>query len=120
MLGAAQSGLAVLPQFSFPLVLANCETTLPVCRSSVPNPSLWWRLVSTTTLFAPRLGVAYASHAHPSMGPFRVLGGSRFGVSSMGVDPRICQTFAASPAEPGELPFWFRRKIEGRDGSKGA
>jgi hypothetical protein len=25
-----------------------------------------------------------------------------------GVDPRICQTFAASPAEPGELPFWFR------------
>ena len=26
-----------------------------------------------------------------------------------GIDPRICQTFAASPAEPGELPFWFRR-----------
>jgi hypothetical protein len=26
----------------------------------------------------------------------------------MGVDPWICQTFAASPAEPGELPFWFR------------
>jgi len=22
-------------------------------------------------------------------------------------DPRICQTFAASPAEPGELPCWF-------------
>ena len=25
-----------------------------------------------------------------------------------GVDRRICQTFAASPAEPGELPCWFR------------
>jgi hypothetical protein len=25
-----------------------------------------------------------------------------------GADRRICQTFAASPAEPGELPFWFR------------
>ena len=24
-----------------------------------------------------------------------------------GFDPRICQTFAASPAEPGELPCWF-------------
>ena len=25
-----------------------------------------------------------------------------------GVDLLICQTFAASPAEPGELLFWFR------------
>jgi hypothetical protein len=25
-----------------------------------------------------------------------------------GVDPLICQTFAASPAETGELLFWFR------------
>src|SRR5258708_19878724 len=25
-----------------------------------------------------------------------------------GVDRRICQTFAASPAEPGELPLGFR------------
>jgi hypothetical protein len=25
---------------------------------------------------------------------------------SGGVDRRICQTLAASPAEPGELPFW--------------
>ncbi len=23
------------------------------------------------------------------------------------MDPLICQTFAASPAEPGELPFWL-------------
>jgi hypothetical protein len=23
------------------------------------------------------------------------------------MDFLICQTFAASPAEPGELPFWF-------------
>jgi len=26
-----------------------------------------------------------------------------------GVDRRICQTFAASPAEPGELPLGFRK-----------
>src|SRR5215467_3264218 len=29
-----------------------------------------------------------------------------------GVDCWICQTFAASPAEPGELPLWFRLKPE--------
>ena len=28
-----------------------------------------------------------------------------------GVDLLICQTFAASPAEPGELLFWFRSAI---------
>jgi hypothetical protein len=30
------------------------------------------------------------------------------GYGAGGVDRRICQTFAASPAEPGELPCWFR------------
>jgi hypothetical protein len=40
-----------------------------------------------------------------------VLGCSRFGVSwPDGVDRRICQTFAASPAEPGELPLGFRNR----------
>jgi len=34
--------------------------------------------------------------------PFRVLGGARFGVSS--VDSLKRQTFAATPAEPGGLP----------------
>jgi hypothetical protein len=28
-----------------------------------------------------------------------------------GVDPRVSQTFAASPAKPGELPFWFRNRV---------
>ena len=43
--------------------------------------------------------------------PLRVLGGSPFESRRWtgGIDPRICQTFAASPAEPGELPFWFSR-----------
>ncbi|HTT24340.1 MAG TPA: hypothetical protein VMG82_35780, partial [Candidatus Sulfotelmatobacter sp.] len=39
----------------------------------------------------------------PSRTPFRVLGGSRLGVSAM--DSGICQTSTASPAEPGGLPF---------------
>jgi hypothetical protein len=30
-----------------------------------------------------------------------------------GVDPRICQTFAASPAEPEELPLWFSTSSAG-------
>src|SRR5204863_8588983 len=34
--------------------------------------------------------------------PFRVLGGSRKGASS--IDPRNCQTSDASPAQPGGLP----------------
>ena len=33
---------------------------------------------------------------------------SEFRRWSGGVDRRICQTFAASPAEPGELPLGFR------------
>ena len=35
------------------------------------------------------------------------------GYGAGGVDPRICQTFAASPAEPGELPLWFSRFVPG-------
>jgi hypothetical protein len=31
-----------------------------------------------------------------------------------GADFGICQTFAASPAEPGELPCWFSEKISRR------
>ena len=38
----------------------------------------------------------------PSRTPFRVLGGSRLGVSAM--DSGICQTSTASPVEPGGLP----------------
>jgi|GEM_PF-2885943 len=34
------------------------------------------------------------------------------------MDPRKCQTSTASPAEPGELPFWFRvRYIETLNGN---
>src|SRR5437762_322315 len=47
---------------------------------------------------------------HPSMGLLFVCLAAHDSESrrwTPGVDPRICQTFAASPAEPGELPFWF-------------
>jgi hypothetical protein len=37
---------------------------------------------------------------------------SEFHRWSGGVDRRICQTFAASPAEPGELPCWFSVGIQ--------
>jgi hypothetical protein len=70
------------------------------------NPLLW-RFATSTSLFAPRLGVAYALTLSIDGTPFRVLGGSRFGISSIGADPRKCQTFAAFPAEPGELPSLF-------------
>jgi hypothetical protein len=40
-----------------------------------------------------------------------------------GFDFRKCQTVAASPAEPGELPFWFRLdrgEVDFCGGAKGA
>ena len=57
---------------------------------------------------APRSG---ASAFKPSIDaiPFVCLAVGRVAaIEPGGVDPRICQTFAASPAEPGELPLWFR------------
>jgi hypothetical protein len=41
------------------------------------------------------------------MPPFDCRSRMRVPVDGPGIDPRICQTFAASPAEPGELPFWL-------------
>jgi hypothetical protein len=46
--------------------------------------------------------------------PSRLLGGSRWGVSSM--DPCICQTSTASPAEPG-APGCTRLRLEAAPGS---
>src|SRR6516164_8814151 len=49
--------------------------------------------------------------------PFVCLAAHGFRASSMarGSDFGKCQTFAASPAEPGELPLWFRMRLaEGR------
>src|SRR5882724_473582 len=56
------------------------------------------------------LGVPQSPSSSIDEAPFRVLGGSRFRASSVGrcgFDFLKCQTFAASPAEPGELLFWF-------------
>ena len=40
---------------------------------------------------------------------------SEFRRWSGGVDHRICQTFAASPAEPGDLPLGFRMEVQVMD-----
>src|ERR1700737_4002557 len=51
-----------------------------------------------------------ASHRHRSIEPFFMSLAARdseFRRWSGRVDRRICQTFAASPAEPGELPLGF-------------
>jgi len=73
---------------------------------------------------APRSG---ASAFKPSIDaiPFVCLAVGRVAaIEPGGVDPRICQTFAASPAEPGELPLWFSRRyfapppFRKRNGSK--
>ena len=63
-----------------------------------------------TCVFVSPLG-----HSDPSTGfPFACLAalGSESRRWTEGVDPRICQTFAASPAEPGELPYLFRQLSE--------
>src|ERR1700730_12596217 len=52
------------------------------------------------------------SHRHRSIEPFFMSLAARdseFRPWSGRVDRRICQTFDASPAEPGELPLAFRR-----------
>src|ERR1700730_7604143 len=63
---------------------------------------------TASCITAPQSG---ASAFKPSIDaiPLRVLGGSPFESRRWtgGIDPRICQSFAASPAEAGELPFWF-------------
>src|SRR6202011_2961012 len=53
------------------------------------------------------------SHRHRSIEPFFMSLAARdseFRRWSGRVDRRICQTFAASPAEPGELPLGFSRQ----------
>jgi hypothetical protein len=56
------------------------------------------------------------SHRHRSIEPFFMSLAARdseFRRWSGRVDRRICQTFAASPAEPGELPLGFRSAVAG-------
>ena len=65
------------------------------------------------------------SHRHRSIEPFFMSLAARdseFRRWSGRVDRRICQTFAASPAEPGELPLGFRKASDvfqrAREGQK--
>src|SRR6266566_4884770 len=72
----------------------------------MPNRSL----VSYGTCY---LEARLSLHHHPSMKLPFVRGGSRFELHRWagGFDFLNCQTFAASPAEPGELLFWFRPRL---------
>src|SRR5260370_3933904 len=59
-----------------------------------------------------------ASHRHRSIEPFFMSLAARdseFRRWSGRVDRRICQTFAASPAEPGELPLGFSQHLASTD-----
>src|SRR5882757_3435990 len=61
------------------------------------------------------------SHRHRSIEPFFMSLAARdseFRRWSGRVDRRICQTFAASPAEPGELPLGFRTRTEAALGAR--
>jgi len=104
------------------LVLEPLEAACP-CRST--SPALLHRGNASTSCVEPDFlaraaALAYlhncttmwcvrfqAIHRYDSL---RMLGRSTGrGYGAGGVDRRICQTFAASPAEPGELPCWFSR-----------
>src|ERR1700732_3327579 len=101
--GAAQSGLSVSLWLGCPPPLRMPQH---VSKQSALSSLLGRSTASCIT--APQSG---GSAFKPSIDaiPLRVLGGSPFESRRWtgGIDPRICQTFAASPAEPGELPFWF-------------
>jgi exopolysaccharide production protein ExoZ len=67
-----------------------CKRLLPLPSTSIRFPSV----------------CSPARHSSPVNGP--------------GGDPRICQAFAASPAEPGELLFWFRSQADAPERTSGS
>jgi hypothetical protein len=86
------------------LACGGMKTTQP----SVPDPKPDAVSMGITLDFTARRVDGFGSDAGLRI-YFRVLGGPPFESRRWtgGIDPRTCQTFAASPAEPGELPFWF-------------
>src|SRR5258708_37901199 len=90
------------PQTKRPFGSVECSTPQDLvirCRLS----NLQFPAIALT-----RCGLA--SHRHRSIEPFFMSLAARdseFRRWSGRVDRRICQTFAASPAEPGELPLGF-------------
>src|ERR1700722_7442976 len=101
--GAAQSGLSMSHQTKRPFDSVECSTPHDLLiRCSLSN------------LQFPAIALTWCgltSHRHRSIEPFFMSLAARdseFRRWSGRVDRRICQTFAASPAEPGELPLGFR------------
>ena len=113
------------------LVLEPLEAACP-CRST--SPALLHRGNASTSCVEPDFlaraaALAYlhncttmwcvrfqANHRYDSLGMLGRSTGRGYGAG--GVDRRICQTFAASPAEPGELPCWFRVSVVTRHRSE--
>src|ERR1700737_4698538 len=105
--GAAQSGLSISHQTKRPFDSVECSTPHDLLiRCSLSN------------LQFPAIALTWCgltSHRHRSIEPFFMSLAARdseFRRWSGRVDRRICQTFAASPAEPGGLPLGFRRTIQ--------
>src|SRR3982074_3127297 len=82
--------------------------------STPPDPLI---RCSLSNLQFPAIALTWCgltSHRHRSIEPFFMSLAARdseFRRWSGRVDPRIFQTFAASPAEPGELPLGFSNRI---------
>src|ERR1700737_2164231 len=100
--GAAQSGLSMSHQTKRPFDSVECSTPHDLLiRCSLSN------------LQFPAIALTWCgltSHRHRSIEPFFMSLAARdseFRRWRGRVDRRICQTFAASPAEPGELPLGF-------------
>src|SRR4249919_2582761 len=109
------------------LVLEPLKAAYPCCTSQrpfhsveCPTPHELLNRCSLGNLQFPAIALTWCgltSHGRRSPNSlFMSLAAhnSEFRRWSGGVDRRICQTFAASPAEPGELPLGFRSVSSGR------
>src|ERR1700730_16943379 len=90
------------------------QTKRPLDSVECSTPHALLIRCSLSNLQFPAIALTWCgltSHRHRSIEPFFMSLAARdseFRRWSGRVDRRICQTFAASPAEPGELPLGFR------------
>jgi hypothetical protein len=101
-IGAARSGWSVLHQSTFLLALRSaspgteCASRTPLPHFLVDRP---FAVVWLNFSWLPIGGTPFVRLAAHCLESRPRTAGADFGT---------CQTFAASPAEPGELPCWFR------------
>ena len=95
---------------SVPVFTANfldaadeAQAILLAIGPSSPRPDRGALACPSTTIWCVGFQIIHLGDSLLMRGPL-----DRPRLWSGGVDRRICQTFAASPAEPGELPCWFR------------